>query len=96
MAPRIIVAVVALACGAACGILSTFANFEMIDKVNGKLPEPERFALLGWHLSKHQRLRRTYRRFYPEGPLVLRVRVLTVLMFACGFIAAWGLGLFAK
>ncbi len=75
---------------------STFASFEMVDKVNDKLPETEKFDHLSWYFSKRLRLNRKYRMFYPDGQLLLRVRILTVLMFVCGLVAAWGIGFFAK
>jgi hypothetical protein len=87
MAPRIIVGIVAVACISVCGFLSTLAVFEMVDKVNDKLPETEKFDHLGWYPFKRLRLNRTYRMLYPEGRLLERERVLTVLMFAFGLIA---------
>jgi len=96
MAPRIIIGVVALVCGSVCGILATLSNFEMTDKVNDKLPDTETFAQLGWYLSKTRKLRQKYRAFYPDGRLLLRVRVLTAIMFVCLVIAAWGFGFLAK
>lgn len=77
-------------------MIATFANYEMMDKVNENLPNEEQFDALGWYLSKYQRLRREYRRLYPNGRLLIKVRVLTALMFACFLICAWGFGLFAK
>jgi hypothetical protein len=96
MKPRIIVGVVAVVCGSICGILATFSNFEMVDKVNDKLPDNEKFAHLGWYFSKTQRLRHKYRTLYPDGRLLLRVCILIAVMFMCLFIAAWGFGVFAK
>jgi hypothetical protein len=96
MTPRIIVGIVALLSVSVCGLLSTFMTFEVVDKVNEKLPETEKFAQLGWYLSKRQRLNREYRRFYPEGRLLLWVRVLMALMFVCLLTAAWSFGVFAK
>ncbi len=71
MTVRIVVGVVAVACVAACGLLSTFLTFEMVDKVNEKLPEAEKFGQLGWYLAKRLRLNREYKRFYPGGQLLL-------------------------
>jgi hypothetical protein len=96
MATRFIVGIVALACVSACGMLATYANYEMMEKVNELLPKEEQFGPLGWYFSKHKRLRREYKRLYPDGRLLLKVRLLTALMFACLFICAWGFGLFAK
>jgi hypothetical protein len=94
--PRIIVGVIALVCVSVCGILATFSNFEMIDKVNDKLSDTENFAQLGWYLSKMRKLSREHRTFCPDGRLLLRVRILTAIMFVCVFIAARGCGFFAQ
>ena len=69
---------------------------EMVDKVNDLLPKGEQFAPLGWYYSKNRRLKREYKRLYPDGRLLLKVRVLTALMFACLLICAWGFGFFAR
>ena len=94
MTPRLIVGIVALAVFAICGTVGSFASFEMIDKVNDKLPEEERFAFLGWYFSKYQRLWREYERLYPDGQLLLKVRRLRARAIACLLICAWGLGFF--
>jgi hypothetical protein len=91
-----IVAIVALACGSISGMIATFTHFEIVDRVNDKLPKGEQFDALGWYASKYQRLHRDYRRLYPDGGLVLKARLLMALMIACGLICAWSLGLFAK
>jgi hypothetical protein len=96
MSARIFVAVMSMLCVSVCGLLATFANLEMLDQVNSKLPESEQFSMLGWYFSKYQRLHRYYKLYYPEGRLHLRVRILTGVMFACLVIAAWSLGLFTK
>jgi len=96
MAPRVMVGIVALACGSICGMMGTLANFEMVDAVNEKLPKDEQFEVLGWYFSKTQRLHREYRRLYPDGRLLQRVRLLSALMAVCLLICIWGLGLLAK
>jgi hypothetical protein len=96
MAARVIVGFAALACVSICGMIATFANYEMMDKVNAKLPKEEQFDSLGWYFPKSQRLQREYKRLYPDGRLLLKVRVLTALMFGCLLISVWGFGFFAK
>jgi hypothetical protein len=96
MTTRIVVGIVALACGSVCGMMATLANFEVADRVNDKLPKEEQFGWIGWYYSKTQRLHREYKRLYPGGRLVSKVRVLSALMFACLFICAWGVGLFGR
>jgi hypothetical protein len=96
MAIRVIVGIVALVCVPVCGIISTIANWEMVDKVNEKLPKEEQFYHLWRYAEKSFRLRREYKRLYPNGRLLLKVRMLTVLMFACLLICAWGFRFVAK
>jgi hypothetical protein len=95
MTTRVTVGIVALACGSVFGLVTAFTNFEMVDNVNDRLPEREQFASLGWYFSKYQRLHREYKRLYPDGRLLLKIRVATTLMFACLLISAWCFGLFA-
>jgi hypothetical protein len=91
-----IVGIVALAGVSICGLVGSLASFEMVDKVNDMLPKEQRFAALGWYFSKYQRLNREYKRLYPDGRLLLKVRVLTALMFACLLICALSFGFFAR
>jgi len=96
MATRVIVGIVALACVSICGMIATLTNYEMMERVNEKLPREEQFDPLGWYFPKYEGLHRAYKRLYPDGHLLLKVRVLTALMFGCLLICAWGFGFFAK
>ncbi len=95
MAPRIIIGIVALVCSSICGMLMSFANFEILDRVNEKLPKEEQFALLGWHFSRSLGLWREYKRLYPEGRLLSKIRLLTALSVAGFLIVVWGFGILA-
>ncbi len=66
----------------------------MVEKVNDKLPKEEQFIALGWYLSKTLRLHREYRSLYPDGHLLLTVRLLMALMIVCLLTCAWGFGFF--
>jgi hypothetical protein len=81
-----------MACGTASAIIATFAGYEMMDKVNDKLPKADQFDPLGWYPSKTLRLRREYRRLYPDGRILKKLHALTALMFTCFLISAWGFG----
>ena len=96
MTARIIVGIIALACAVVCGILGSFLNFQIIARVNDKLPEEERFEWFGWNLIKYQKLNREYRKFYPDERLPFRLRVLTILLFVSMLVCAWGFGFFAR
>jgi hypothetical protein len=96
MTARIIIGIVGLVCMSICAMLGTFKSFEMIDKVNERLPKEKQFESLGWYSSKYQRLDREYRRLYPDGRLLMQVRILGALGIACSLISGWGFGFFAK
>jgi hypothetical protein len=95
MAARVIIGIIALACISVCGIMFHLVSTEMVDKVNEKLPEGGQFGALGWYLPKTQRLHREYRRFYPDGRLLLRFRVVIAVAIVCFLICAWSIGFFA-
>jgi hypothetical protein len=95
MATRVIVGIVALICASTYGMIASFFGFEMMDKVNDKLPKENRFDPVGWYLPKTLRLYGEYRRLYPDGNLLLKVRVLGSLMIVFLLVCAWGLGFFS-
>lgn len=96
MTTRVIVGIVALACGSICGLVSSIANWQMVDEVNEKLPKEGQVAALWWSASKRLRLHREYKRLYADGRLLLKLRVLAALMIVCLLVCAWGFGFFAK
>ena len=96
MTLRVTVGVVALAGVSVCGVLSTLANLEMTEMVNARLPKEKQFAALGWYLSKYQRLHNEYRRLYPDGHLLFKIRSLMTLTFAFLLTCAWAFGLFSQ
>jgi hypothetical protein len=79
---------VLLLCVGAFGLASTINQFAIVEAVNAKLPEREQFDSLWWGPSKTSRLRREYRRLYPEGKLLRRQSVLGGAMFVCIFLGA--------
>jgi hypothetical protein len=96
MSSQVTIGIVALVSVSACGLLSTLANFLMVEKVNEKLPKEEQIGALGWYFSKTLRLHREYRRLYPDGYLVSIVRLLIALMIVCLLICGWGFGFFGN
>lgn len=89
--PRVIVGVLALASVSVCGLISTLANLEMVDKVNEQLPKTGQFEQFGWHAEKTLRLHREYKRLYPSGHLSRKVHVFGGLMFASLLTCVWSL-----
>ena len=74
-------------------IIANHVWYVIIGEVNRKLPDDERFGYLWGYPSKFRKIEEAYRRFYPEGRLLLGVRVLTALMFACMVATAFLLGI---
>jgi hypothetical protein len=96
MTARTMIGIAALLCVSIGGLVSTFWGFEIVDRVNEKLPKEERFESLGWYTEKTLRLYREYKRLYPDGRLVLKVYVIFAFMIMCLLICAWGFRIFAR
>jgi hypothetical protein len=94
MAARIIIGIVALVGVPGCGIMSALVNNQIVDAVNDKLAEGERFEAFGWYFAKWQRLPRAYEGLYPDGTLVFQFRVLVTLAILCLVTGAWSIGFF--
>jgi hypothetical protein len=92
----LIIVVAALVGAAICGLLAMFTGYEMMDRVNERLPKEAQFDPLGWYWSKTRRLFREYRRLFPQGRLIFRARFLWGLGCVCMLGCAWGLGFFGK
>jgi len=73
MSVRVIVGIAALAFGSICAIASSFVTFEMVDRVNERLPPDPQFSPAWWYWSKKRRLWREYKRLYPEGSLLRKL-----------------------
>lgn len=56
MTTHIIVEIGAFMCGVVCAITATLVVFEMVDRVNEKLPEDRQLSPLWWYPSKYSRL----------------------------------------
>jgi hypothetical protein len=88
MTLRLVLTFALALCVGAFGLASTITGFAIVEAVNAKLPEREQFDPFWWGPSKTFRLRREYRRLYPEGKLLRRQNVLAVAMGVCVFLAA--------
>jgi hypothetical protein len=93
---RLLIGIAAIAGVSVCGLISTVVNHKMMDQVNGRLPKGVQFSPLGWYLPKTLRLHREYRRLFPDGRLLLQVRLLIALMFGSLMGCAWALGFFGR
>jgi hypothetical protein len=79
-----------------CAITGTIVIFELVERVNERLPGERQFSPLWWHLPKLLRLLTEYKRMYPDGRLARRFRMLTMMLFAFFFVTVWGLGFFSR
>ncbi len=57
-----------------CGLASAAIVSSMVDEVNPRLPENQRFSAYWWHFPKYLRLLREYRRLCPSGKRMNRLR----------------------
>ncbi|MFZ3334097.1 MAG: hypothetical protein WA197_25935 [Candidatus Acidiferrales bacterium] len=93
---RVIIGLVAIVGVSVCGFIAGIKHLEIVDKVNEKLLHAERFDPVGWYWSRNRRLRREYKRLYPDGSLPSHLYIAAALAFACLLISAWGFSLFAR
>jgi hypothetical protein len=75
------------------GIATALNVFDIVDAVNERLPDNERFDLLSFHFGKRVRLHREYRRLFPTGKLLRRQGILGACMLACVLSASILLGI---
>ena len=68
--------------GQICLVRASLLHLEMVDRVNELLPAEKQFEILGWYLSKYQKARQEYKRFYPDGRLLVRIRNWTIAGFS--------------
>ena len=74
------------------GVTATTVRWRMVDEVNARLDEKDRFDHLGWHYLKARRLLEEYRRLYPEGHLVRQEVILGGALTVVVGAAAWKMG----
>lgn len=67
---------------ATCGVWSTLVHWEIMEKVNARLPASEQFQPLWWGPFKRTSLNREYRRLFPDGKDLTRIYRLAAIMFA--------------
>ena len=94
MNSRVIVGIAAIVGMAACGLLGAIANMEMVEQVNSRLPKKSQLSPVGWCLSKTLHMHREYKRLFPNGTLLVRVRVAIAFAFGRLLCGVWALGFF--
>jgi len=90
---KIAIGILRLLMCSACGVWATIISMNVVDKVNKHLPENQRFGQLWWGLGKRLRLRREYRRQFPDGRDLRRLDLITALALGALVILAIDIGL---
>jgi hypothetical protein len=96
MNSRLAIGVIAIVGVSVCGLVSTFVHFEIVDRVNEKLPAEEQYSWLGWHTDKVSRLFSDYRRLCPNGGLIRRFHLISAMGAGFLVVSAWAFRFFAK
>jgi hypothetical protein len=74
---------------AVCVFLNILNEEALLDEVNRRLPEPERFGSMFLMRAERMRLISEYKRLYPNGRRMILTYVLLGLGFTSGVMAAW-------
>jgi hypothetical protein len=73
-----------------CGIWSQEIHWRIVEKVNARLPEAERFQPLFWGPLKRIRLNEEYRRLFPDGTVLKQMhRLMAIAFTALACLAIW-------
>jgi hypothetical protein len=83
-----------LCVGISCAVISSFLFWQEIGEVNRKLPENEQISYLGMYPQKYTRIKREYKRLYPNGRIHRMGFVFEVVGFVFLFLAAVSAGFF--
>lgn len=87
-------AIVLLVLAVSCIVLSTFILWREIDEVNRKLSDEQQISYLWMYTDKRLRIRKEYRRLYPNGRLEHVGVAFEILGFVLLFCAAVSAGSF--
>ena len=80
---HIVLAFISLVGISTCGLVSGLMTIEMVNEVNEKLREEERFFEAFWYWGKYRRLLSEHARLYPNSNLRRVYLALVVAFFAC-------------
>jgi hypothetical protein len=80
-----------LLCTVLAGLSAILTRAAARNKVNRLLDPADRFSWSNRRPSTVWSLARQYKRFYPDGKLLLVWRLLVALTFGCGAVFAWSL-----
>ncbi len=86
--------IIILCLAGSCAIFSSFLLWQEIGEVNRKLSEAEQISYWGMHPLKMARVKREYKRLYPNGKLDLMRRILQYVGFGFMILLLIPLGFF--
>jgi len=66
----------------------------IVEDVNLKIPEAQQFGYTDWYVGKMGKLKKQYRRSYPEGRLVSLFNICTTLSVVFFLAFIWRAGFF--
>jgi hypothetical protein len=88
-------AIVLLGLAVSCIVLSTFILWREIDEVNRKLSDDQQISNLWMYTDKRLRIRKEYRRLYPNGRLEhvgVAFEILGFFLLFCAAVSAGSFG----
>jgi hypothetical protein len=88
MSIRFLIEIAAIAGVSALGLLLTLTNYKLVAQVNAQSTEEFETTLPGGDVMRLLHMHREYGRLFPEGKLVLRIRVMMALFFVCLLLAS--------
>jgi hypothetical protein len=88
--------IVLAALAVSCLVLSGFFLTQEIGEINRKLPEDQRISYWGIYAEKYARIKKEYRRLYPNGRIHIFAIIFQVAGFALLLLAAIAAGFFRK
>jgi hypothetical protein len=86
--------IVLAALAGSCLLLSGFLLTQEVGEVNRKLPEDQQISYWWMHVDKYARIKREYKRLYPNGRIHTFSIIFEFAGFALGLLAAIAAGFF--
>ena len=81
---------------ATCAFLSMFLSWQEIAEVNRKLPADQQISPCWMHVDKFWRIKREYKRLYPNGKLHLLSSMLEISAVVFFVLALMSVGFFSS
>lgn len=86
--------IVLAALAVSCAVLSGFVTTQEIGEINRKLPDDQRISYWWMYAEKFARIKKEYRRLYPDGRLHTLANAFEVATFVFFLLALLAAGFF--